>query len=93
MLQDKSSYIETFHKVIEESNKRSSRHIILIVDDEPDNLSLLRRTFRSKYEVLTANNGKEALDIVKEKADEITLSNDENGVAVFLEKLLLFSLL
>ena len=27
-------------------------------------------------------------DIVKQKADEITLSNDEDGVAVFLEKLL-----
>lgn len=29
-----------------------------------------------------------AIDIVKEKTDEITLSNDEDGVAVFLERLL-----
>ena len=29
-----------------------------------------------------------AIDIVKQKADEITLSNNEDGVAVFLEKLL-----
>lgn len=29
-----------------------------------------------------------AIDIVKENADEITLSNDEDGVAVFLNKLL-----
>lgn len=29
-----------------------------------------------------------AIDTVKQKADEITLSNDEDGVAVFLEKLL-----
>ena len=29
-----------------------------------------------------------AIDIVKEKADEITLSNDEDGVAVFLDKML-----
>ena len=29
-----------------------------------------------------------AIDIVKEKADEITLSNDEDGVAIYLEKLL-----
>ena len=29
-----------------------------------------------------------AIDIVKEKADEITLSNDDDGVAVFLEKLI-----
>ena len=29
-----------------------------------------------------------AIDIVKENADEITLSNDEDGVAVFLDRLL-----
>ena len=29
-----------------------------------------------------------AIDVVKEKADEITLSNDEDGVAIYLEKLL-----
>ena len=73
MKQDTTSYIETFHKVIEESNKQNARHVILIVDDEPDNLSLLRRTFRSKYDVLTASNGKEALDVVKERGNEISL--------------------
>ena len=52
MIQETTSYIETFHKVIEESNKTDRKHTILIVDDEPDNLSLLRRTFRSKYDVL-----------------------------------------
>jgi len=36
------------------------------------------------YKVAVAN----AIDIVKEKADEITLSNDDDGVAVFLEKLI-----
>lgn len=36
------------------------------------------------YKVAMAN----AIDIVKKKADEITLSNDENGVVVFLNKLL-----
>ena len=29
-----------------------------------------------------------AIDIVKENADEITLSNDEDVVAVFLDKML-----
>lgn len=34
-------------------------------------------------------NGEEiSIDIVKENADEITLSNDEDGVAVFLDKML-----
>ncbi len=73
MIQDTNYYIETFHRVIEESNKRTSKHLILIVDDEPDNLALLRRTFRTKYDVLTASNGKEALDIVNERGNEISL--------------------
>lgn len=71
--EEKKSYLETFHKVIEEANKRQSKHIVLIVDDEPDNLALLRRTLRSQYEVLTATNGKEALDIVNQRGNEISL--------------------
>lgn len=72
-LKEKNSYLETFHKVIEEANKRQSKHLVLIVDDEPDNLALLRRTLRSQYEVLTATNGKEALDIVNQRGNEISL--------------------
>ena len=71
--EEKTSYLETFHKVIEEANKRQSKHLVLIVDDEPDNLALLRRTLRSQYEVLTATNGKEALDIVNQRGNEISL--------------------
>ena len=39
-------------------------HVILFVDDEPDVLELLRRTFASdeRYEVLTAPGGAQALD-------------------------------
>ena len=73
MIQESTSYIETFHKLLEEATKRKTKHVILIVDDEPDNLALLRRTFRTKYDVLTATNGKEALDVVKEHGDEISL--------------------
>ena len=36
--EETNSYIETFHKVIEEANKRTGKHLILLVDDEPDNL-------------------------------------------------------
>ena len=32
---------------------------------------------------------KNANEIVREKADEITLSNEDNGVAVFLEEIIL----
>jgi DNA-binding NtrC family response regulator len=37
---------------------------ILIVDDEPANLRALERLFRQHYEVLTANSGAEALEIL-----------------------------
>ena len=67
------SYLETFHKVIEETNKIDKKHLVLIVDDEPNNLSLLRRTLRSKFDILTATNGQEALDVVKEHGKEISL--------------------
>ena len=73
MIQDTTSYIETFHKLLEEASMTKNKHTILIVDDEPDNLALLRRTFHSKYNVLTATNGKEALDVVNERGNDISL--------------------
>ena len=49
------------------------KHTILIVDDEINNLQLLKRTFRGQYNILTAGNGLEALDVVKEYSDKISL--------------------
>ena len=49
--------------------------------DDHDDIEPLRRCGRG---VAVAN----ALDIVKEAADDLTLSNDEDGVAVYLEALL-----
>ena len=49
------------------------KQTILIVDDEENNLQLLKRTFRGQYNLLTAHNGLEALDVVKEHSDEISL--------------------
>lgn len=54
-------------------NQRNEKHTILIVDDEVNNLQLLRRTLRHDYNILTASNGKEALEIVEGKGDEIAL--------------------
>lgn len=71
--EENTSYIETFHKVIEESYRLTHKHMVLLVDDEPDNLALLKRSLRSKYDIITATNGLEALNIVKEKEKEISL--------------------
>ena len=39
-------------------------YTLLAVDDEPANLRMLERLFRREYRVLTANNGREALEIL-----------------------------
>jgi CheY-like chemotaxis protein len=39
---------------------------VLLVDDEPANLRSLARLFREDYEVLTANSGAEALELLRQ---------------------------
>ncbi|MCQ2788876.1 MAG: HD domain-containing protein [bacterium] len=53
--------------------EKSKKHVILAVDDEQNNLSLIKRTLRLEYDVLFASNGEEALKILEEKGDEISL--------------------
>ena len=50
-----------------------NEHTILIVDDEINNLQLLKRTFRGKYRILTASNGLEGLETLKNNLDDICL--------------------
>ncbi|MBQ3641214.1 HD domain-containing protein [bacterium] len=52
---------------------KEQKHTILIVDDEENNLQLLKRTFRGKYDILTAHNGLEAIDVVRQYGDKISL--------------------
>ena len=51
------------------------RYRILIVDDEEDNLALLYRTLRGKYEVVKAHNAIEALEILKDEKFDCILSD------------------
>lgn len=48
-------------------------HTILIVDDEINNLQLLKRTFRGKYNIITASNGLEGLETLKRNINDISL--------------------
>ena len=57
-----------------------SKEDTIAIGDDNNDLSMFEQV---GYRVAVDN----AIDIVKEKADEITLSNDEDGVAVYLEKL------
>lgn len=50
---------------------------ILVVDDEPDNLDLLYRTFRQEYQVLRAESGHRALEILAEAGDVAVIISDQ----------------
>jgi len=60
------------------SNKKANSAKILVVDDEPDCLSIIQcRLEWSKYVVITADNGAEGLRIAEgEKPDLILLDNN-----------------
>jgi len=47
------------------------RPVVLVVDDEPVALAVLRRALESHYQVLTASDGLEALKIIEGSGDEI----------------------
>ena len=67
-IQEQSKYyFDTFNNVILGHFNSDEKKTILIVDDEYDNLSLLKRTFHAKYNILTASNGLEGWNVVQEK--------------------------
>lgn len=51
----------------------NKKHTILLVDDEENNLQFLKRTFRSKYSILTAKDGQEALSVLEQNKNDIAL--------------------
>jgi adenylate cyclase len=54
-----------------------SRPKLLVVDDEPDNLDLLYRTFHREYRVLRAENGPAALEILAKEGDVAVIISDQ----------------
>jgi signal transduction histidine kinase len=60
---------------------------ILVVDDEIDNLDLLRRTFRREYQVTTANSAMEALQLLEQREFAVIVSDQRmpemTGVELF----------
>lgn len=63
----------TYHETIEGSTKSSYK--LLIVDDNDEIRSYLKELFSDTYEVLTANNGKLALQIAKAEIPDIIISD------------------
>lgn len=56
---------------------RTQKMKILVVDDEPDNLDLLYRTFRREFRVLRAESGAEALSILEEEGEVAVIISDQ----------------
>lgn len=50
---------------------------ILVVDDEPDNLDLLYRTFHREYKVFRADSGPAALDLLTQEPDVAVIISDQ----------------
>ena len=59
------------------SQKPSKKPRILVVDDEPDNLDLLYRTFRRNFKVLRAESGAEALEVLTREGEVAVIISDQ----------------
>ncbi len=50
---------------------------MLVVDDEPDNLDLLYRTFRREFQVLKADSGIRALELLEKEGEVAVIISDQ----------------
>lgn len=65
-------------------------HRLLLVDDEASILNSLKRLFRrKKYEILTASNGRDALEILRQSGDTISLIISDQRMPVMTGSLFL----
>ena len=58
-------------------SQQTSKPKLLVVDDEPDNLDLLYRTFHREYKVLRAENGPAALEVLANEGDVAVIISDQ----------------
>ncbi|MDF5726990.1 MAG: response regulator [Rhizonema sp. PD38] len=57
--------------------KKPKKQKILVVDDEPDNLDLLYRTFRRDFNVLKADSGVQALQVLAAEGEVAVIISDQ----------------
>ncbi|MBW4444972.1 MAG: response regulator [Plectolyngbya sp. WJT66-NPBG17] len=58
-------------------SRDTQKQKLLVVDDEPDNLDLLYRTFYREFKVLRAENGPTALNILDQEGDIAVIISDQ----------------
>ncbi|MBW4496588.1 MAG: response regulator [Oscillatoria princeps RMCB-10] len=59
------------------SLSRPKKPKMLVVDDEPDNLDLLYRTFRREFQVLKAESGVRALEVLAKEGEVAVIISDQ----------------
>ena len=84
MLNVKNDFLMDSVKDLINTTSVRNDHTILIVDDEINNLQLLKRTLRGKYHILTASNGLEALETLKENLDSVSLIVSDHKMPKYL---------
>ncbi|WP_238178501.1 response regulator [Calothrix sp. 336/3] len=57
--------------------EKPKKQKILVVDDEPDNLDLLYRTFRRDFQVLKADSGISALQVLADEGEVAVIISDQ----------------
>ena len=58
-------------------SRKTNKAKMLVVDDEPDNLDLLYRTFRRDFNVLRAESGNQALEVLAEHGEVAVIISDQ----------------
>ncbi|MEL6381218.1 MAG: response regulator [Cyanobacteria bacterium J06626_18] len=58
-------------------SRKANKARMLVVDDEPDNLDLLYRTFRRDFNVLRAESGQQALDVLAQHGEVAVIISDQ----------------
>ncbi|MBI5510825.1 MAG: response regulator [Deltaproteobacteria bacterium] len=49
--------------------------VVLVVDDNPDNLDFMERTFRNHYRTVRAQDGDEAIELLKKQAVDVIITD------------------
>jgi response regulator RpfG family c-di-GMP phosphodiesterase len=63
--------------IVETSSETSKRLKLMVVDDEPDNLDLLYRTFRREFRVFKADSARTALEILEQQGEMAVIISDQ----------------
>jgi CheY-like chemotaxis protein len=65
------------HYFTADGSSRPKKPKLLVVDDEQDNLDLLYRTFRREFNVLRAESGVQALEVLKQEGEVAVIISDQ----------------